>query len=373
MAKTSPFRQIVKHSEKLWRKNMEFDIGRVKFGPDKTVILAEVGVNHLGRMDYAEELIKTAARAGADIVKFQTYKAKDLSTRDAPRFWNWEGEPVENGSQFDSYSALDSFEREQYEEVLKLCDKYDIEFLSTPFDNSAVDMLVDIGCKGFKIASCDLTNLPFLDYIGKTGLPMLLSTGAATIEEISKAVATAENAGCKDICIMHCTLCYPTDPKDSNLTALHDIAQNFPGYSLGLSDHTLGTIVPAASVLYGVRVIEKHYTFDKTLPDSADHWLSLDEPQLKQLVDDVRELESALGNGKKVLLECETPAWKYARRSVVAARSISSGSVLSAEDLVLKRPGTGLAPEYYDRLIGRTLVRDIQEDTLLSLEDLQES
>jgi len=350
---------------------MEFNIGRVAFGPDRTVIIAEVGVNHLGRMDYAEELIKTAARAGADMVKFQTYKAKNLSTKDAPRFWNWEGEPVENGTQFDSYSALDSFEREQYEALMVLCDKYNIEFMSTPFDNEAVDMLVAIGSKGFKIASCDLTNLPFLDYVGRTGLPVLLSTGAATIDEIKKAVETVENAGSKDICVMHCTLCYPTEPKDSNLTALHDIAANFPDYSLGLSDHTLGTIVPAASVLYGVRVIEKHYTFDKTLPDSADHWLSLNEAELKQLVDDVRVLEVALGNGKKVLLECETPAWKYARRSVVSSRSITKGSVLTADDLLLKRPGTGLAPEYYDRLIGRTLVRDVEEDTLFALEDLE--
>lgn len=350
---------------------MEFEIGRVTFGPDRTVIIAEVGVNHLGRMDYSEELIKTAARAGADIVKFQTYKAENLSTRDAPRFWNWEGEPVEDGSQFDSYSALDSFEREQYEELIKLCDKYEVEFLSTPFDNDAVDMLVDIGAKGFKIASCDLTNIPFLSYIGQKGLPMLLSTGAATIDEIRKAVETVEATGNKNINIMHCTLCYPTDPKDSNLTALHDIAEHFPAYLLGLSDHTLGTIVPAASVLYGVRVIEKHYTFDKTLPDSADHWLSLDEAQLKQLVDDVRVLETALGNGKKVLLECETPAWKYARRSVVSARPLASGEVLTTDDLVLKRPGTGLAPEYFDRLMGRTMVRDVAEDTLLSLEDVE--
>jgi len=349
---------------------MAFRIGNVEFNGDRTIIIAEAGVNHLGRMDYAEELVKTAARAGADIIKFQTYKAANLTTKNAPRFWNWEGEHDQDGSQFDSYSLLDSFGQEQYRQLKDLCTKYGIEFLSTPFDNEAVDLLVNVGCEGFKIASCDINNLPFLDYIATTGLPMLISTGAADIEEIKRAVEVIENAGNTQICIMHCTLCYPTDPKDSNLTALNDIADCFPGYLLGLSDHTLGTIVPAASVLYGARVIEKHYTFDKTLPNSADHWLSLDEAQLKILVDDVRVLEQALGCGKKVRLECETPAHKYARRSIVAARDIPKGTVLSQDDLAIKRPGTGLAPEYYDRLLGCRTCHDLLEDKLLEMSDI---
>lgn len=349
---------------------MAFDIGRVTFDGTHTIIIAEAGVNHIGRMDYAEELIKTAARAGADMIKFQTYKADKLTTRDAPRFWNWEGEEEQDGSQFDSYALLDSFGKEQYGEMMALCDKYDIGFLSTPFDNESVDLLVDIGCRGFKIASCDLNNLPFLRYVAGTGLPMLLSTGAATIVEIAKAIEVVESTGNKNICIMHCTLCYPTDPKDSNLSALQDIAENFPGYLLGLSDHTLGTIVPAASVIYGARVIEKHYTFDKTLPHSADHWLSLDEKQLAQLVADVRVLETAIGGGKKIRLDCETPAWKFARRSVVAARSIKAGTVLSEDDIALKRPGTGLAPEYFDRLLGKSATRDLAEDDFFQLDDV---
>ncbi|MBM3506231.1 MAG: acetylneuraminic acid synthetase [Alphaproteobacteria bacterium] len=350
---------------------MDFDIGRVRFDGKKTVVIAEAGVNHLGRFDYAEELIKTAARAGADIVKFQTYKADRLATRDAPRFWNWEGENKQDGSQYDSYSLLDSFGPEQYRQLKALCDRYDVEFLSTPFDEEAVDLLVEVGSRGFKIASCDVTNLPFLDYVGRTKLPVLLSTGASTIPEIRRAVETMEKAGARGICIMHCTLCYPTDPKDSNLSALNDIAANLPGYILGLSDHTMGTIVPAASVLYGVRVIEKHYTFDKHLPLSADHWLSMDENQLKQLVDDVRVLEQAIGNGKKTLLECETPAHKYARRSIVAARPVPAGAVLSNDDLAIKRPGTGLPPEFFERLLGRRTTRALAADTLLTLEDVQ--
>jgi sialic acid synthase SpsE len=349
---------------------MAFKIGKVEFSGDRTVIIAEAGVNHLGRMDYAEELVKTAARAGADMIKFQTYKASKLATKDAPRFWSWEGEKDQDGSQYDSYSMLDSFGEEQYRQLKGLCEKYKIEFLSTPFDNDAVDLLVKVGCEGFKIASCDLNNLPFLEYIAKTGLPMLISTGAADIPEIKRAVEVIESVGSSPICIMHCTLCYPTDPADSNLTALHDIAENFPGYLLGLSDHTLGTIVPAASVLYGARVIEKHYTFDKTLPFSADHWLSLDEAQLKQVVDDVRVLEQALGNGKKIRLDCEMPAHKYARRSIVAARDIPKGTVLTEDDLAIKRPGTGLAPEYFERLLGCRTLHDLSEDALFELSDV---
>lgn len=350
---------------------MGFDIGRVRFGADHTVIIAEAGVNHLGRMDYAEELIRTAARAGADIVKFQTYKAERLTTKDAPRFWSWEGERQKDGSQFDSYSFLDTFERDQYRQLIDLCGKYDVEFMSTPFDNEGVDMLVELGMRGFKIASCDLNNHPFLRHIARKGLPILLSTGAADIEEIRRAVGIVEAEGNRQVAILHCTLCYPTQPEDSNLSALNDIRAHFPGYILGLSDHTLGTIVPAASILYGAQVIEKHYTFDKTLPDSADHWLSLDEAELAQLVRDVRTLEKAIGQGRKVRLECEIPAYRFARRSIVASRDLPKGTRLTEDDLVMKRPGTGLAPDCLERVLGRLTVRDVAADTLLSLDDLE--
>jgi len=346
-------------------------IGRVEVGGPRTVVIAEAGVNHLGRMDFAEELVKTAARAGADIVKFQTYKARNLTTKDAPRFWSWEGEVAQEGSQYDSYSLLDSFGREQHVELMALCDKYGVEFLSTPFDNEAADMLVDIGMKGFKIASCDLNNLPFLDHIAAKGLPILLSTGAGTIEEIARAVATIEARGNGQIALLHCTLCYPTDPKDSNLAAINHIRQRFPDKLVGLSDHTLGTIVPAASVLYGAKVIEKHFTFDKTLPYSADHWLSLNEAELKRMVDDVRILEVAVGHGRKEVLDCETPAHSFARRSIVAATDIPADAVITADMLAIKRPGTGLPPEFFDRIVGARSLCDIAADSLLKIEDFR--
>lgn len=346
---------------------MVFNVGKVEFNGKDAVIIAEAGVNHLGRMDYAEELIKTAKRAGADIVKFQTYKASKLTVKEAPRFWDWEGEVKKDGSQYDSYARLDSFGREEYRQLIELCKKYDIEFMSTPFDNESADMLVDLGMQGFKIASCDITNIPFLKHIAKFDLPILLSTGASNIEEIGAALEAIESEGCQKIGVMQCTLCYPTDPKDANLRAIKSIKQEFSNYPIGFSDHTLGTIVAAASVLYGVSFIEKHYTFDKTLPESADHWLSLDEEELAQLVKDVRVLEKALGSPVKEKKSCEDATFKFARRSLVANRNIEKGAVITAEDLTAKRPGTGLPPVYMERVLGRTALVDIAEDTLITL------
>lgn len=347
---------------------MEFSIGKVEFTKERTVIIAEAGVNHLGQMDYAEKLISAAARSGADIVKFQTYKADKLTTKNAPRFWNWEGEEKADGSQHDSYSALDQFGEAEYLAMKSLCDKYGIEFMSTPFDFDSVDLLVNVGVKGFKVASCDLTNFPLLRHIASKNMPMLLSTGAAEIREISEAITEIKSVSQCPILIMHCTLCYPTKAKDANLLALNDIRMNFPGYLLGLSDHTLGTLIASTSVALGVRAIEKHFTFDKTLPKSADHWLSLDEADLTKLVLDVREIEDALGTGRKELLEAEKLAWAYARRSVVTTRGISQGTVMVESDFTMKRPGTGLHSRNIVDLVGKRSLVDIQEDQIVSLD-----
>ncbi len=350
---------------------MGFKIGNVKFSGKKTIIIAEAGVNHLGRMDYAEQLIKTAKRAGADIIKFQTYKAEKLTTATAPRFWNWEGERDESGSQYDSYAILDSFGKDEYNHLYDLCQKFDIEFLSTPFDRESAQMLVDIGMKGFKVASCDITNIPFLRFLGEFRLPILLSTGASTIEEVRMAVEVLEAKGCHDIGIMQCTLCYPTDPQNAHLKAIQHITAEFKNHLIGFSDHTLGTLIPSASILYGVSFIEKHYTFDKTLPDSADHWLSLDEKEMAKMIQDIRILEKAMGTANKTKLACEDKTFKFARRSLVSRIDIQKGHVLSESNLTCKRPGTGLAPIYMDRFIGCNARHDIPKDTLLSLDDIE--
>ncbi len=347
---------------------MGFEIGKVDFSGTKTVVIAEAGVNHLGRMDYAEELIKTAKRAGADVIKFQTYKANKLVLKDAPRFWDWDGEADQEGSQYDSYSRLDSFGEDEYRQLINLCEKYDIEFMSTPFDEESAKMLVELGMKGFKVASCDITNIPFLRYLAQFNLPILLSTGASNITEIRAATDAIELAGCSKIGVMQCTLCYPTETKDANLRAITTLKSEFSGYPIGFSDHTLGTLIPGASILLGVTFIEKHYTFDKTLPESADHWLSLDEGELFRLVSDLRILEGALGSDVKEKKECEDATHKFARRSLVAARCIPKGSIITDEDLTAKRPGNGLAPVLKDRFLGLKAMVDIFEDEQIRMD-----
>lgn len=344
---------------------MKFKIGNVEFGGNKTIVIAEAGVNHLGRLDYAEKLIKSAKIAGADIIKFQTYKASKLTTKKAPRFWSWEGERDKNGSQYDSYSILDKFGEDQYSELIRICKDYKIEFMSTPFDTESASMLVKLGMKGFKIASCDITNLPLLEKIGEFRLPVLLSTGAANIFEIEKAVETLEKKNCKQIGIMQCTLCYPTKPQDANLLAIKTLDNHFKNYLIGFSDHTLGNVIPSASILMGVKFIEKHFTFDKSLPDSADHWLSLDEEELKEMVKNLRTLEEAIGSPVKEKKNCEDLTFKYARRSLVANTNIFKGETIEKKHITAKRPGTGLSPVSIDLLIGKIANRDIEEDTIL--------
>ncbi len=351
---------------------MAFSIGRARIGGEHPVIIAEAGVNHLRRQDYAEKLVSAAARAGAGIVKFQTYDAPQLTTRAAPRFWNWEGEHDPTGSQFDSYAALATPDEGFTRELLEICEAHDVEFMSTPFDQEAVDMLARIGSKGFKVASGDITNLPLLREVGAHGLPVFLSTGASDLGEVETAVALLEASGTREICIMHCTLSYPTRPEDANLSALQDLRAAFPDYVLGLSDHTVGPFLGAASVLLGVEAIEKHFTFDRTLPDSADHWLSADEAELQKLVELSGDMRMARGIGRKSVLESEKQTRANARRSLVASKAIRQGEKFSSENVTAKRPAIGISPMYFDVLVGLTAARDIPEDAAIMPLDVVE-
>tara|TARA_B100000795_G_scaffold269115_1_gene257598 strand:- start:3635 stop:4687 length:1053 start_codon:yes stop_codon:yes gene_type:complete len=347
-----------------------FKIGKVSFSENNCVIIAEAGVNHNCKITMAEKLIKEAKNSGADIIKFQTYKADKLVVKKSPRFWKWDGEKNPDGTQYDSYSTLDKFNFEDYRKLKKLCDKYKIEFMSTPFDNESVDMLLKVGVKGFKIASCDITNFPLLKKVAKTKLPILLSTGASNMEEVSEAVKYLESLGNKKICIMHCTLCYPTLPKDANLSALNEINKKFKKYILGLSDHTLGVAIPSASVLYGVRVIEKHFTYNKKLKKSADHAISLNSREMKKLRIDVDTLMDSIGIGKKIVLDCEKKTRKYARRSLVANTNLKKGHVIKENDLIPKRPGTGVSPNMINKFIGKKINRNLLADEFINLKDI---
>ena len=344
-----------------------FNIGKVKFSEKNCVIIAEAGVNHNGKIELAIELIRQAKKSGADIIKFQTYKAEKLVSKNASRFWNWNGEIKKKGSQFDSYKRLDGFNKEDYEKLISICKKYKIEFMSTPFDLESVDMLCELGINGFKIASCDLNNFLLLEKVSKTKLPILLSTGASNIKEKKKTITFLEKKGCKKICIMHCTLCYPTEPSDINLSAVSDIKKTFPNYLIGLSDHTLGINIAPASIVNGVRVIEKHFTVNKKLKKSADHWLSINPRELLQLRQRSDEIIQSLGSGGKKILKCELKTRLLARRSLYAKNDILENQKIEAKDIIAKRPGGGISPDSSYKIVGKIAKNKILEDTKLSL------
>jgi len=339
-------------------------VGNLNINKNKCIIIAEAGVNHNCSLKMAERLIKEAKKNGADIIKFQTYKADKLSIRKTPRFWNWEGELIKEGTQYDSYKRLDGFNEPEYKILKKLCKRYKIQFMSTPFDNEAVDMLDRLGVSAFKVASCDITNFPLLKKIAQKKKPMFVSTGASNINEIKKALNYILQFN-KKICLMQCTLSYPTKPEDANLLALNEFKKNFKNVLLGLSDHTLGYKIAASSVLLGVRAIEKHYTYDKGLKKSADHWLSINSQELNKLRKDVDLLVSASGDGKKRVLKCEHLTRKLARRSLVTTRFIQKGEKITDDCLIPKRPGTGISPDHINFVIGKKAKKNIQKDTIL--------
>lgn len=340
-------------------------------GEEPAFIVAEAGVNHNGSLERAKDLVIQAANAGADAIKFQTYKAEKLVTKNAPRFWNWDGEEIPDGTQYDSYSQLDKLPLDAYYEIAKTCRRHNIEFLSTPFDEESADFLTEeLGMKAIKVSSSDITNISFLKHLAKKQLPMMVSTGAATLGEIEEAINTIRNEGNEKIIILHCTLCYPTEAKDANLRIISTLKTVFPRYPIGLSDHTRGITIPIAAVALGAKVIEKHYTIDKTLLKSADHWLSVDAQELKEMVNSIRMVELALGSSEKKVFDVEQETYKYDKRSIVAAKDIPGGTIIREDMLVMKRPGTGIQPKFIDLITGRKAVKDIKEDTLLSWDDV---
>ena len=348
-----------------------FKIGKVIFSEKNCVLIAEAGVNHNGSLKIAEKLIKEAKKNGADIIKFQTYKAEKLVVKKSPRFWNWSGEIKKKGTQYDSYSKLDGFNRKEYRQLIKLCKKYKIEFMSTPFDEDAVDMLYNLGVKGYKVASCDINNYPLLKKIAKKQLPILLSTGASDISEIQQAVNFIRKNGNNKICIMHCTLCYPTKPKDSNLSAIIELKKKFPNNLIGFSDHTLGINISSSSILFGVRALEKHFTINKKLKKSADHWLSINPKELKKLKKDVNDLMVSIGSYKKKVLKCELKTRLLARRSLVARYSIQKGEKLTLRNMVSKRPGNGIPPNKFEKLIGKIVTKNFEKDEKINFKFLK--
>ena len=333
-------------------------------------IIAEAGVNHNGDYDLAIRLVDEAVKAGAHAIKWQIYKADTLCIKDSPRFWEWDGEIKKEGTQYDSYSQLDKFPLCDYVKVSDYCRQKGIEFMATPFDNEAIDFMESINVNSYKISSSDCTNIPFIKRIASLGKTIVLSTGACTLAEIDNAVKAIESEGNRNIVLLHCILKYPTDPGDANLKMISTLKELYPHYVIGFSDHTLGTAVPIASIAFGAQVIEKHYTVDKTLPKSADHWLSVDPTELKQLVKGTRDVAKAIGEAWARPIESETAARNNARRSIVVKKPIKQGECITEDNLTSKRPGYGLSPMYFDVFLGRKAKRDLDTDHIIGFDDV---
>ncbi len=340
-------------------------------------IIAEVGVNYydiaaergLSPLDGAKLMIDEAAAAGADAVKFQTYKAQKIASKNSPAYWDRNEEPT--GSQFELFSKFDKFGEPEYRTLADHCGEKGVMFLSTPFDFESADYL-DPLMPLYKISSSDLTNLPFIGHIAAKGKPVFLSTGAATLGEIEQAVAEVRKADNTDLCLLHCILDYPTDDKDANLNMLGHLRAVFPELLLGFSDHTRpdpAMLTTTAAYILGAKVIEKHFTLDKRLKGN-DHYHAMDPKDLAQLRANTERFDTVLGQYRKEPLPCEAASRKQARRSIVAAVDIKAGETISREKLTFKRPGTGISPALLHLVEGRTARREIREDALISWDDV---
>ena len=327
-------------------------------------IIAEAGVNHNGSLDFAKKLVDVACSAGADAVKFQTFKATNLVTKYSQKA-DYQKETTSNReTQFEMLKKLE-LNKKEHEELISYCNKKNIIFLSSPFDHESIDLLNDLGLEIFKIPSGEITNLPYLRYIGKLNKKIILSTGMSNKEEVKNALDVLINSGTKknDIIVLHANTEYPTPMKDVNLRAMVLIGKELD-VKFGYSDHTLGIEVGIAAVAMGATCIEKHFTLDKNMK-GPDHKASLEPDQLKEMVRAIRNIEIALGDGIKKPSQSEIPNIDIVRKSIVAKTTIKKGDVLNENNLTIKRPGIGLSPMRWDEIINTKAKKDYQEDELI--------
>jgi len=357
---------------------MKIKIGNKLVGEGEACfIIAEVGVNYydiakkenIKPIEAAKLMIKEAAKAGADAVKFQTYKAEKIASKYSPAYWDTDKEPTK--SQYVLFKKYDKFEEEEYRELARYSKEEGIVFMSTPFDEGAVDFL-DVLVPVFKISSSDITNIPFIKYIAQKGKPIFLSTGASTVEEIEDAINAIKEGGDCQIVLMHCILSYPTKYEDCNLNMIKHLKVAFPEHIIGYSDHALpdsDMSVLTTAVLLGAKVVEKHFTLDKSLPGN-DHFHAMDPKDLRKFIGTLGRMKKILGKEKKEPIVSELPARSYARRSIVANADIPKGTILTRKMITFKRPGTGIAPKFIDAVVGRETKTDIKEDTAITWDNI---
>ncbi|EAI4440786.1 TPA: N-acetylneuraminate synthase [Campylobacter lari] len=331
---------------------------------NKTLVIAEAGVNHNGDINLAKKLIEVASEAGADFVKFQTFVAENCISKNAKKAEYQLQATDENQSQLDMVKKLE-LSKQDHEILIEHCKKFNIKFLSTAFDLESIDLLVKFDIEIFKIPSGELTNLPYLKKIASFNKNIILSTGMATLGEIEKVLdILVQNGTQRDkIIILHCNTEYPTPFEDVNLRAMQTLKKAFC-LPVGYSDHTLGITIPIAAVAMGACVIEKHFTLDKSM-QGPDHQASLEPEELKAMIKSIRELEQAFGNGVKIPSKSEIKNKAIARKSLVAKKVIKKGECFSEENLTTKRPGDGICAMKYDKYLGKIASRDYAEDELI--------
>jgi N,N'-diacetyllegionaminate synthase len=338
-------------------------------------IIAEAGVNHNGDADLAMELVEIAHRAGADAIKFQTFKAESLVTETAEKA-EYQKRATGEGSQIEMLKALE-MSKELHFRLFDRCQELGIAFMSTAFDEELLSFLIELGMHYIKVPSGELINHPFLKAVASYDLPIILSTGMGDMDEIQEAVAVISDVRKKSgfstpledrLTILHCTSNYPAAPSDVNLKAMQSIAHK-TGLPIGYSDHTLGPAIPTAAVGMGATIIEKHFTTDRNLP-GPDHKASLEPDELTEMIKYIRGVEAALGDGVKAPTESEQNVRAVARRSVVIRKDLPAGHIITFDDIHLLRPASGIAPKYYDKLSGRILKQPVAGGTPLQWSDL---
>jgi N,N'-diacetyllegionaminate synthase len=327
-------------------------------------IIAEAGVNHNGSVDLAKQLIDVASNSGADAVKFQTFKAENLVSKNTQKAEYQKQTTNASESQFDMIKKLE-LDVDAHKELITYCQEKNIMFLSTPFDHDSIDLLSSLGLHIFKIPSGEITNLPYLRYIGSLGKQVVLSSGMSNLQEVEDALTILISAGTskENITVLHANTMYPTPMEDVNLNAMLTIQQEF-GVAIGFSDHTLGIEVDIAAVAMGASIIEKHFTLDKTM-EGPDHETSLEPDELKEMVLAIRNIEKALGNYEKKPTPSESVNMGVVRKSIVANQVINKGDVLSDNNITTKRPGTGISPMEWDKVIGTLAAKNYKIDDLI--------
>lgn len=341
----------------------------------KPYVIAEMGVNFydtarvmgITPLEAAELYIDKAADVGIDCAKFQSYKAGMISSKNSPAYWDTTKETTK--TQYELFLKFDQFGEDEYKELAKYTHLKGMDFTSTPFDYQSADYLEPL-VDFYKISSSDLSNIPFIKYIGAKGKKVVISAGAAYLSEVDEAIRALKESGCRDIAVLHCVLSYPTDPQDANLRIIQTLKSSFPGVRVGFSDHiapdeTMMTL--ATAYMLGAEIIEKHFTLDKTLKGN-DHYHAADPKDFKKAIANFKWIDKVLGSAQKCVLDCEMVPRREARRSLVLTRDMKSGEVITEKDVMAKRPGTGISPQYMELVVGRTINVNAREDTILMWE-----